>query len=429
MLLTGLATVVAGCSSGGDGKPASEKPAYAETAWRNADLRPLSQVVDGTHGIGVYYALDGARPVISGIDLKTGRTRWKHGVSVAGQGFLRPEVMQGRVAFIEGDTNAPAGTLTIVDAATGKVLQRSKERIASSTGPSGCDENDFCLYVGSGEDTRYVRMSPSSPELVDYKDDGIGYDNDAETFAVQENGKQVWKRPASEVLRGQNLSRGFSYSPFSVGGVYPFTSTVNGTGRKGSVRPDQVALTGVARKDGRTWSLRGLTTCSTRIPANGFGIDRDSTVDTACRFTSGRVAPASSGGTTDATYELVGLDFATGKVRWQIPMGRTTSDPSGPLTVDGRTAFVKVAGKPTLVDIETGRQKPAPKGYVVWRLLDVQNKVGPATMPLVNGYAPEADGAAATRIPWPLPKELGAQTPRIHAVVTKDAVVGYRARR
>lgn len=131
-------------------------------------------------------------------------------------------------------------------------------------------------------------------------------------------------------------------------------------------------------------------------------------------------------GEWDVTTDLVGIDLVTGKEIWRRPQGEAVD--FGVATLDGEYAYVDLQVDDELIEMATGKVREVPEDYLAWIPQDYMiDPMGKSGYQRAGHFQPQRERADAWQLYWPLPEHLGASAGGIHALMTDDAIVGYRA--
>lgn len=395
--------VAAACSSGGSdpvGVSAPAARAEADRAWRHAGLKPVSQVVEATEGVVVYYGVTGDQVRLQALDATSGKALWQRRVESDLTSYF-PEVADDHVALVGPHDPSGRSRVLVVDAETGDVVSRSRPVLNADL--SGCGDDDdasLCVESGDWSDDRVfhlleipgaeLRKAPAGtrsgmPESTQLSEQGWSV-----ISSIQEPGEDVWQA---------GLWRESATAPY---------------------RRTDLAIASVRSDGSIRWLRTGRQWCNQTLADP----DGSSDVALACNFTSGRIARPHFQERFAAEFALEGIDLDSGRPVWREPMGPTeTPEVSVPTDARGRIA-VQHGGRTKLITPSTGSAEKVAEP-LLWSTTK-NLMVGNSVVWRSGVYRAEVEGRAPETLPWPLPGDVGLQLDALTVVPHPNAVVAYQ---
>lgn len=415
LVATTACVALAGCS--GSKSPAPVGSATSSTSaakssvqaapiylqWSNSDASPITAVRRGAADVVLFYGDRQDSLVLNAVRVSTGETMWSLPSDAGSSSFSYPPTATGGVVVNTEARPNQTVAFTYIDVATGRVLYRNPT-VANLDGQVFlCKSNphDFCFYGGVGNEADdhvyrlvrgkagFTKVPEDNPEIS--FTDGIGLTR----------GKVHWLANLREL--GIEPSSPITYQHDAVGGVFVFTVRPPGA----EVATGSVRSFGLDAKTGQLrWSLPGVTpSCSSPNAPTGPGMLGNSVTEhLGCRWHSGVFTPDGDydAKVRGASYDVVGIDWETGTIRWAVPGGTATRMQMNLPTTSSGDLVLGSATQRVSVDPVTGKVATLQKSDQVWKVSI--DDVG------VDGYSissisvvPEhgsADDAPRTRWPW-----------------------------
>ena len=473
LVVLSLVPLAGGCTSvAGRGKPAPEVAAasaglaLAEVAWRASGITPVSPAVGGGGRILVYGA-KGAELTLYALDSRDGRVVWSRAASTSAitPGIPWKVVTIGRTAVYLRPAPEWRASLVAVDAAAGRQLWATPPLIFDQE-PEGClagDRNSVCalqreafdqpprvaayrvrdgrtvpppqLPTGRWLGDRIADLGVRDPEML------AGYDT---------HGRQLWSQPVQEAFGARSSSDGgWTFERYDEAGLI--------VGVVGSRPPSEPRFPLTLPTDlGNSAGLRAATGapawraphtnvfCNERLILPSSGKPTASKVPVRCRYGGSLVyARAGSPPVVRGGHAIVeGFDLRTGRStwRWDAGAGAPLLGPGRWPVRTGQTEVVLPdrAGRPFVVDLRTGRSRPASAATVGWcpetgsfRLREPLHGPGGAKITQRSAgtlYRPCTAAGAKAAAPTTVPADLVAHVGAVAVVAQPTGVVAYRVR-
>lgn len=435
-----LTTVLAGCgghevtprpaphSSARSTSPASPIVTPAVEVWRADHGIPISPVVSTDGHIGVYYAARKGKLVIVGLDLATGHELWSRPGPADPPVDARPAPLaSGAVAVVlgKGSETAAAG----IDPHTGATLwETTSARTMSRYWWCTADRKRLCVSL----DGKRWAIDATGTAHPDADEDGVSADFAKGTISLVEGGRKAWTITMDDLRKGWTVRT--TYNTVRAGRIL---LTMTRDTKKPTLRPSEVATAALDAADGRlVWIRTAEELCPLTLPDDRIWAPTEQPrYDTLCHYRGGTMVNlwTSMGGRDHTTAtDYVGVDLASGKEIWRRFAG-TGRHEDGPPSADGTAAYIDLQVGDELVDMRTGKGRPVPDDYVAWVSQDyavtdsVDPRVAARSLQRSGHFEPRRQGSTAHQLYWPLPEYLGVVAGDIHALMTDDAIVGYRA--
>lgn len=310
-------------------KPSTgSQPTVRGIAWTRQDIEPATEftVVDST---AFFLGIQGNQLYAFGLDLKTGKNRFRIGASPSGatQGVAVGYGTLGDTVAFYGENEDLKGSapMWLVNLKTGK--QTKTNRTLWKSAPVACDHGH--AFCGRTEDTTW-RANLSTGELTDFSlppgrtlGNGLSdpLQRDPEMLTYTKDDVQQWSLPLSTMAPGASTDRGWSTwsdDRTRMVGI----DLDQGEQKAGAWQFDLGATRtlGIEQASGHVaWTGRGqLTDCGASHPGEQRALVRCAVRGTETITGDGSAAKQVYHG-LDLTIQ--GFNPATGATTWQVPLG------------------------------------------------------------------------------------------------------------
>ncbi|MFC4065933.1 hypothetical protein [Actinoplanes subglobosus] len=330
---TALLTVA--LTVGASGAPATASP----PDWHVTGVRPIGQPI-AVGGVAVGYLTRDRRLYARAMRPADGTTIWEREITpsrqTAGMAIVPARVGDG-VALLEPrpDSGPNWASLTVVEAATGRVVRSSPPAIFRTTAYGCHDDSSACamsvphqggtrreyrLDLATGAFTPHGAEVPRARSIGEAGLTDLG-DRPNERIALIRDGAVRWQRPVADAFpTGFSTDNGWTWWYAEQAGVY--AGSVFGPARRTANTVDlelhtQTASAGLDEQTGAVlWRDAGsMTSCAYSIAL------RDEAVRCRVRGTAHFVVSPPSESFTDLDVVLEGFDPRTGATRWTLPAG------------------------------------------------------------------------------------------------------------